>query len=114
MPIAIASSRQALADTYKTLGSWISVHTGDPGTAGDNEASGGSPAYARKQTTWTSGTGGVVTGSQVAIDVPPGTYTFMGVWNAASGGTMVDKQPIGSNVFNGQSQLLLTPTFTQL
>ena len=34
---------------------WISLHTLDPGTTGTSEATGGSPAYARKQTSWTAG-----------------------------------------------------------
>ncbi len=85
MAIAVATTRQALADAYKNLGAWISVHTADPGTTGTNEATGGTPAYARKQTTWTSSTGGVVNGSQVTVDLPAGTFVWAGIWSASTG-----------------------------
>lgn len=113
MAIAVATTRQALADTYKTLGTWISVHTSDPGTTGTSEATGGSPAYARKQTTWTSSTGGVVNGSQVTVDLPAGTYTYIAVWSASTSGTFIDKAAITSTTLGAQGQLLITPTFTQ-
>ncbi|MFI9506966.1 hypothetical protein [Nocardia sp. NPDC052566] len=119
MAIAVAATRQVLADAYKTIagasGAYVSVHKADPGVDGSNEASGGAPAYARKQTTWTSGTGGVINGSQVTIDLPPGTYTHVGLWKTATGGVadFIDKVAISSTTLGGQSQLLITPTFTQ-
>ncbi|AVP71343.1 phage tail fiber protein [Prescottella equi] len=113
MAIAVATTRQALADAYKALGAHISVHTADPGTTGANEAAGGSPGYARKPTTWTSGTGGVLNGSQVVIDLPAGTYAWAGLWSAASGGTFLDKVAISSTTLGGQGQLLITPTYVQ-
>lgn len=113
MAIAVATTRQALADAYKVLGTWISVHTSDPGTTGTSEATGGSPAYARKQTTWTSSTGGVVNGSQVTIDLPAGTYGWIAVWSASTSGTFIDKAAITSTTLGAQGQLLITPTFTQ-
>ncbi|MFR9767039.1 hypothetical protein [Nocardia sp. SC052] len=113
MAIAVGTTRQSLADNYKTLGAYVSVHTADPGSTGASEASGGSPAYARKQTTWTSATGGVVNGSQVTVDLPAGTYTHIGIWSAASGGTFIDKCAITSTTLGAQGQLLITPTFTQ-
>ncbi|MFF0546964.1 hypothetical protein ACFYTF_29420 [Nocardia thailandica] len=117
MAIAVPASRQALADAYKLLGgastAYVSLHTSDPGTTGTAEATGGSPAYARKQTTWTSGSGGVLTGSQVVIDVPAGTYTHAGLWTAASGGTFIDKVAITSTTLGSQGQILVTPSYTQ-
>ncbi|MEV0031449.1 hypothetical protein [Nocardia sp. NPDC050793] len=113
MAIAVGTTRQSLADNYKTLGTWISVHTSDPGSTGTGEASGGTPAYARKQTTWTSATGGVVNGSQVTIDLPAGTFAWIGLWSASSGGTFIDKCAITSTTLGAQGQLLVTPTFTQ-
>ncbi|RJO74186.1 hypothetical protein D5S18_18710 [Nocardia panacis] len=112
MAIAVAATRQSLADNYKGLGAWVSLHTGDPGTTGTSEASGGTPAYARKQTTWTSSTGGVVNGSQVTIDVPAGTYTYAGLWSAATGGTFIDKVLITSTALGAQGQILVTPSIT--
>lgn len=116
MAIAVATTRQSLADQYKTLGTWVALCTADPGTTGtiSNEATGGSPAYARKQTTWTSSTGGVVNGSAVTIDVPAGTYTHMALCSASSGAaTMIDKSDIVDVVMSSQGQIVVTPTFTQ-
>lgn len=115
MAIAIATTRQALADTYKTLGTWIGVTTGAPGTSTTpaNEAAGGSPAYARKQTTWTSSTGGVVNGSAVTIDVPTGTYTHIILCSAATGNNQVDNADVTDVVMSAQGQIVVTPTYTQ-
>ncbi|MFR9750503.1 hypothetical protein ACL02S_05655 [Nocardia sp. 004] len=118
MTIAVATTRQALADAYKNIAgsniAFVSVHTADPGTTGANEATGGSPAYARKQTTWTSATSGVINGSQVTIDLPAGTYTYIGLWKTSTGGTadFIDKVAISSTTLGAQGQLLITPTFT--
>lgn len=115
MAIAVATSRQALADTYKTLGTWIGIATGDPGTTATpaNEATGGSPAYARKQTTWTSASGGVVNGTAVTVDVPTGTFTHILLASAASGANMVDKADVTDVVMSAQGQIVVTPTYTQ-
>ena len=91
------------------MGSWIAVYT----SGGSTEASGGSPAYARKQTTWTAGgSDGVVTGSQVEIDLPAGTYTHVGVFAASSGGTVTEKVAITSTTLGAQGKLLVSPVLT--
>jgi len=115
MPIAVATSRQALADAYKLLGTWIGSATADPGTTAtpSNESAGGSPAYARKQTTWTSSTGGVINGSAVTLDVPPSTVTHILLGSAVSGANMVDKADVTDVVFSAQGQLVVTPNYTQ-
>lgn len=115
MTIAIDSTKEALSQAYADLGTWISLHTASPGTSGANEVTGGSPAYARKQTTWTAGgSDGVQSGSAVTIDVPAGTYTHIGVWSASSGGTLRDTSALSSSVVMGaQGQVVLTPTYTQ-
>lgn len=113
MAIAVNATKEALATAYTGLGTWISLHTADPGSTGTSEASGGSPAYARKQTTWTAGASdGVSSGSQVTFDVPAGTYTHVGIWSASTSGTFVDKCAISSTTLSGQGQVLVTPTFT--
>lgn len=122
MAIQIAATRQKTADAYKTLGGdlpsgapWVALHTGAPGATGaNNQATGGTPAYARKQTTWTSGTGGVLTGSSVTIDVPAGTYTHASIWTAQTGGTCIDWVPITSTTLGAQGQIVITPSFTQV
>ena len=115
MAIAVATTRQALADQYKTLGTWIGAATGDPGTTSTpaNEATGGSPAYARQQTTWTSSSGGVINGSAVTINVAAATYTYILLASAVSGNNMIDKAAVTSVVMSAQGQLVVTPTYTQ-
>lgn len=109
------ATKEAGALAVTGLGNWISLHTSDPGTTGTGEASGGSPAYARKQTTWTGGAAdGSVTGSQVAFDVPAGTYTHIGVWSAATAGTFVGGFALSSSTgaLPGQTTVNVTPTVT--
>jgi len=115
MAIAIATTRQSLATYYGTLGSYIGLCTGSPGTTTTpaNEASGGSPAYARKQTTWTPSTGGVNNGSAVTIDVAAATYTHMTLCSAVSGANQIDNADITDVVMSAQGQIVVTPTFTQ-
>ncbi|MCE0510834.1 hypothetical protein LVJ59_17435 [Microbacterium sp. KKR3/1] len=96
-------------------GDWISLHTGDPGTTGANEATGGSPAYARKQTVWSGGSSdGSVPGSVVAFDVPAGEYTHIGVWTASTAGTFVGGFALASSTgeLPGQTTVNATPAIT--
>ena len=117
MAIAIATTRQNLADRYATLGTYIGVATGNPGTATTpaNEATGGAPAYARKQTTWTPASGGVTNGSAVTIDVATGTYTHILLASAATVGAanMIDNADVTDVVMSAQGQIVVTPTYTQ-
>lgn len=110
MAIAVNTTRQALADAYGALGVHISLHTGDPGSTGTNEVSGGS--YARKPTTWSSGSSGTLSGSQVEIDVPAGAYVYAGIWSAATGGVFRDKVQISSTTLGGPGKIMVTPTLT--
>jgi len=103
--------REAVAIAGTGQGAWISLHDDDPGTTGANEISGGSPAYTREQTTWTGGASdGSVSGSEVQIDVPGGTYTHIGCWTAQTGGTFLWGTAINSVTFPGQGILKVTPT----
>lgn len=108
------ATKESAALNVTGLGSWISLHTADPGTTGTSEATGGSPAYARKQTTWTGGSSdGVVNGSQVTFDAPSGTYTHMGIWTASTAGTFVGGFALSSSaVLSAQGQVLVTPSIT--
>jgi hypothetical protein len=113
MAIAIAATRQALAATYATQGTYFGLATGAPGTTSTpaNEASGGS--YARVATTWTAGSGGIENGSAVTINANAGTYTYAILCSAATGATMVDNAAITSTVLSAAGQIVLTPTYTQ-
>jgi hypothetical protein len=117
MAIAVTTTKQTMSNYYATLGTWIGACTGNPGstTTPANEATGGSPAYARKQTTWTAGSGGVNNGSAVTIDVAAATYTYILLASAAALGSanMVDNAAITSVVMSAQGQLVVTPTYTQ-
>ena len=113
MAIAITATKAALAGTYIGLGTWISLHTSNPGTTGANEATGGSPAYARKQTTWGSASTGTSTGSEVVIDAQAGTYTHVCLWAASSGGAApIDVADITDVVLSAQGQVRVTPSYT--
>jgi hypothetical protein len=109
----VLSTAQAL-DNYKvSLGNWIGVCTGPPGNTSTvlNEATGGSPAYARQQTTWTPGTNGTNTGSQVTLNLPAGTYSYGIICSASTGNTMIDwftlQTPI---VITAQTAVPITPS----
>ncbi len=106
------AAKEAAALAVTALGNSISLHTADPGTTGTSEATGGTPAYARKVTTWTGASAdGSVTGSPVVFDVPAGTYTHLGVWN---GSTFVAGFALLSStgVLPGQQTVTVTPTIT--
>lgn len=98
------------AEAAKML--YVSVHTADPSTTGANEATGGSPAYARKSTTLTS-TSGVATGTQVTVDLAAGTYPYGGLWSAVTGGTFYGGFLFSaSQTSASQFQVKITPTIT--
>ncbi|ORL15421.1 phage tail fiber protein [Prescottella equi] len=111
MALDVASTREQLAIYLGTLGSYISLHTADPGTTGASEATGG--GYARVQTTWTGGTvDGTVTGSAVTITVPAGTYAWAGIWSAASSGNFIAKIALNSTTVTAVSQIIVSPTLS--
>ncbi|CDZ89074.1 phage tail fiber protein [Rhodococcus ruber] len=113
MPKMTNAFREAVAVAATGQGSWISLHTADPTTVGNNEVTGGSPAYARKQTTWTAGSSdGTVVGTEVEFDVPAGTFTHISCWTAVTGGTFQWSQSISGTTFPGQGKLRITPMFS--
>jgi hypothetical protein len=104
-----------LALAYKNYGSWVGLATTTCGTSStpSNEATGGSPAYARKNTTWSAGTTGVQNGTAVTIDVNTGTYAYVLLASASAGNNMYDNASITSVVMGAQGQIVVTPTYTQ-
>lgn len=102
------TARNALASAIAAGATWVSVHTGDPGTTGANEAAG----VARKQTTWGAASNGDIVGSQVTADVVAGgPYTHFGIWTAVSGGTFYAGGTLTpAETFAGTGQLRITPT----
>jgi hypothetical protein len=88
----------------------ISLHTADPGTTGANEATGGSPAYARKAATWAgASSGSKPLSAAVTFDVAAGTYTHYGLWDALTAGNFVGGGALSaSETFAAQGQYNLT------
>jgi len=108
MALDQAQTKEDLAVAFSNIGNWIGVFSGA------TEATGGTPAYARKQTTWTAGAvDGVVTGSEVEIDLPAGTWDGIGIFAANSGGRLVAKIGMASMTYTAQGKLRVTPTYTQ-
>ena len=111
MALGQNATKESLAAAFAGMGAWIAAYTN---VAAGTEATGGSPAYARKQTTWSGGASdGVYTGSQVALDLPAGTYDGIGIFTASTGGTLIEKIGIASTTLGAQGQILVTPTYTQ-
>jgi hypothetical protein len=102
-----------LITAYAGYGVYVGLATGAPGSTATpaNEASGGSPAYARKATTW-SVSGAVATGTAVTFNVPAGTYSYMIFCSGVSGNNMVDWCPISPQVIGSQNTITLTPVAT--
>jgi len=102
----ITTASGALASAIST---YISLHTADPTTTGGSEATGGSPAYARKLVTWNAATfsAGIETATSAVsatFDVPAGTYAFFGIWDAATAGNYLMGGTCTSQVFSAQGQ----------
>lgn len=68
-------------------GVYISLHTGNPGTNGANEVTGGS--YARQLETFAAAASGeIANASDIEFeDMPAVTVSYWGIWSAASAGT---------------------------
>jgi hypothetical protein len=77
---------------------FLSAHTAYSAT-GTNEATGGSPAYARKAATWNAASGAQkALASAVTFDVPAGTYPWIGLWTASTSGTFLGMVPANGGV----------------
>ena len=115
MAIAVTTTKNSLAQYYGSLGAYIGMATSAPGSTAtpSGEVSGGSPAYARKLTTWGGPASGAITGTAVTIDTPAATITYILVGSAASGANMIDNASVTSVVMSGQGQVVVTPTYTQ-
>lgn len=113
--VTCTATLNTLASAYAGYGNWIGLATASPGTSSTptGEASGGSPAYARQQTTWSAGTTGVQNGTAVTVNVAAATYTYMLTASSSSGNNMQDNASITSVTMGAQGQIVVTPTFTQ-
>lgn len=89
---------------------YISLHSGDPGSTGVNELSGGSPAYARKAVSWNAAASSNLdsNGTQV-FDVPAGsTVAYIGYWSALTGGTFYGSGDVTDETYASQGVYTLS------
>ncbi|QFP97000.1 hypothetical protein SEA_THIMANN_29 [Gordonia phage Thimann] len=112
MALATDAMKTVMLNAYKAEATWLSLHTADPGSTGASEVSGGTPAYARKQTTWGTPASGSMIGSKVSIDVPATTVVAVGVWTASTAGSYRDKLAIPSTTVSANATIDVTPTIT--
>lgn len=108
------AAKQDLATAFGNYAVYCSLHTGDPGTTGGFELSGGSPAYARVSLTWTPGTNGTNT-ANATFNIPANvTITYAALWTAQTGGTMLGSAPLAlSQNFIQQSNYTVAITYLQ-
>lgn len=113
MAIATAQQRESTAAGYVATALYASLHTADPGTTGASEVTGGSPAYARKPITWNAGAvDGAYLSDELVFDVPAGTLTHVGIWDAVTAGNFLDSGAINVT-FVSQGVYKLTLTYSQ-
>jgi hypothetical protein len=112
MAISVGTTRQKLADYYKTFGNSFGLATANPGPSATPDPT---VTYTvQVATTWTPGTGGVLNGSACKIPADANlAYTFA-VLYADDGSSMVDNCAIDSTPpLMSPGQIVLTPTYTQ-
>lgn len=101
--------KNAIASAYGNVIDKVSLHSGDPGSSGVNELSGGSPAYARiSRPSFTAPTTGLITFT-VTFDVEAGdTVGGAGFWD--SSGNFLDGGVVTPQTFSSQGTYTLTVT----
>lgn len=105
------AAKHVMLNELATVAVFASLHTGDPGTTGASEVTGGSPAYARKAITWNAAASGALDSSNApSFDVPAGTtVSHAGFWSAVTGGTFYGGNALSaSETFTGQGTYSLT------
>ena len=113
MAIQTAAMKNILSDAYKGAATHAALYTTAPGGSPGTEVTGGSPAYARKVTSWSASSNGV-TSTTVTFDVPSGTTVVgAGVHSAITAGTYYDGASVTSQAFASQGTYQLTLTYTQ-
>lgn len=92
---------------------YASLHTGDPGTSGTSEVTGGS--YGRQAITWAAASGGSKSSSSIpAISVPASTTVgWFGLYSAATSGTFLGGGSLSaSETYGGAGTYNLSVTVT--
>lgn len=89
-----------LGQDFQVAEHWGSLHTSDPGKTGQSEASGA--PYVRKAVTPITAVDNDGNAKRVRnvalllIQVPAGTYTHIGIWDAVTGGNFLGGGPLSS------------------
>lgn len=83
-------------DGMRAVIDFVSLHSGNPGTTGANELSGGSPAYSREAIAWNAAASGQATNSgAITFDVAAATTAYhVGLWDAVTGGNFYGYAPL--------------------
>lgn len=94
MPL-ITTERDAAITFLASRYTFISLHTGDPGTTGANEVTG--TGYARKVPTWGTASNGSISAGELTFDIPAGlNVTHFGYQTAATGATFRGGNPLAA------------------
>ena len=83
-------------DAFTLLADHISIHTAYS-AAGANEATGGSPAYARMNLAWDAASGRIGDNTDAEqFDLAAATYEYLGFWDSLTTGVFCGMVPLGS------------------
>lgn len=112
--INTTAMKNAVATAYGTTAAWVALYSTVPGGSAGTELTGGSPAYARKATSWGAPSAGVITSGPHVFDVASGsTVAGGGFHSAVTAGTYYDGFSLPSQAFASQGTYSLTVTYTQ-
>lgn len=116
MGVYTPAAKIAMLDHLRSLITHASLHTGDPGTSGANEASGGSPAYARVPVSFGAATTpGEMSHGSLTWNLPAGTFTHVGYWSALTGGQFYASDDLATaQVLSSSGQLTIVSALADL
>ncbi len=102
MPLVDNGRNATLTGGLGNAIAYIGLHAGIPDNSGSNEATGGSPSYARRAVTWGTAASGTRanSGALTNFDVAAGTYYAFGYWSAITTGTFYGWSPINGSAKN--------------
>jgi hypothetical protein len=107
--------RSALANAYGTNAPFAALYSTAGGASAGTELTGGSPAYARKATSWGgAGAGNTNTATIPAFDVASGaTVAGAGYHSLVTAGVYADGGSLTSQTFASQGTYTLSSSYTQ-
>lgn len=114
--IQATTLRSTIANNYAAATPYAALYSTAPGAAAGTELTGGSPAYARIATAWTTATGtaGVVSTGPHTFNVASGsTVAGAGLHSAVTAGNYLDGGSLTSQGFSSQGTYALTLSYTQ-